>query len=35
MTGTFLKIQDEFVGEAIRTNQEQAKRLILQKYRKK
>ena len=35
MTDTFLKIQDEFVGEAIRTDQEQAKRLILQKYRRR
>ena len=31
----FYKVQAEFVGEAIRTDQEQAKRLILQKYRKR
>lgn len=30
-----LKVQAEFIDEAIRTNQEQAKRLILQKYRKR
>ena len=35
MIDTFLKVQAEFVGKAIRTDQEQAKRLILQKYRKK
>ena len=30
-----LKVQAEFIDEAIRTNQEQAKRLIIQKYRKR
>ena len=30
-----LKVQAEFIDEAIRTNQEQAKRLILQKYGKR
>lgn len=32
---TFLKVQAEFIDEALRTDQEQAKRLILQKYRKR
>ena len=31
----FYKVQAEFIDEALRTDQEQAKRLILQKYRKK
>ena len=32
---TFLKVQAEFIDEALRTDQEQAKRLILQKYRRR
>ena len=32
---TFFKVQAEFIEETLRTNQEQAKKLILQKYRKR